>query len=311
MLLSHARPSWGLRTRYSHLSESRIPPLEALKQCAIDLGELLRRSSGRARRAAGVAEPALRPAVLRPRGVFRAPPVAQPAVARTPPPASAARAAPSCVAAHAASSRARAASSGSASARPTASRSGRGRDRRRGRRTPTPGPVHPRRVLVHVARRRAGDDRAAAGQRAHERAVARRGRRRRRSAASCARRTPTRPAARSAGTATGGSGAAPVPRRQHAHRRVRQPLERRAQQPVLGVLRRRGRDEHERLVARRQLHVLERRLPQQRPDDVRPTRGQSPRVLELRERRRRGTAAADPAVHAVERAAARGARASR
>ncbi len=59
-----------------------------------------------------------------------------------------------------------------------------------------------------------------------------------------------------------------VPRREHAHRQIGETGQRGSQQPVLGILGGRRRDEHERQVAVGNLHRLGRRLPLQRPDDV-------------------------------------------
>ncbi len=66
-----------------------------------------------------------------------------------------------------------------------------------------------------------------------------------------------------------------------------------------GVLRRRGRDEHERSVARRELDVRRRRLPHQRTDDVRIRRPRA-RVLELGERGDERELAAGAAVGVVQ-----------
>ena len=128
----------------------------------------------------------------------------------------------------------------------TASRSVRGASSRRGSRTPTPGPVRARGVLGHVAARGADDDRAAARERAHERAVAavgddqvaggHRPRVGQPGHEHGVRRAP-RPAAIRRAAVVGGD---------HPHGRAGQAGERRAQQRVPGVLRRRRRHEHDR-----------------------------------------------------------------
>ena len=158
----------------------------------------------------------------------------------------------------------------SRSARPTAARTPRGVAKRRGSRTPSARPVHARGVLGHVAHRRADDDRAAVGERAHQRAVAavadddvaRRHRLR--------VRQPRHQHGVGAARAIGGSGSRPFQVAITRTRLARQALQRGAQQPVLAVLRGRGRDEHDRPVARRRLDALAGRLPHQRPDDARP-----------------------------------------
>ena len=129
------------------------------------------------------------------------------------------------------------------------------------------GPVEARGVLVHVAGGGAGDDGAAAGERAHERAVAgvadddvAAGHR--------ARVGDPLDEPGVVGHRQRARGQAPVPGGEHAHGRVGEPAQRGVQQPVLGVLGGGGRDEHERLVAGRQLDVGGRRLPHERPDDV-------------------------------------------
>ena len=69
---------------------------------------------------------------------------------------------------------------------------------------------------------------------------------------------------------------------------------------MAAVLRGRGRDQHERVRARRRLDVLGGRLPQQRAYDVRPVRPVA-RVLQLGERPHEAQPPADAAVDAVER----------
>ena len=86
----------------------------------------------------------------------------------------------------------------------------------------------------------------------------------------------------------------------HAHRRPRQPGERRAQHAVLGVLRGRGRHEHDRAVSRRRRDALARRLPEQRADDAQP-RLPAPRVLELRQRGDERQRAREPRVQPRQR----------
>ena len=91
----------------------------------------------------------------------------------------------------------------------------------------------------------------------------------------------------------------PIPRCEHADRLVRQAEHRRAQQPVLGILSGRRRDQDEGLVAGRRLHVRVRRLPDQRADNVlvRPPRA---RVLELRKRADDAQPLADPPVEPLQ-----------
>ena len=154
----------------------------------------------------------------------------------------------SCEPAHAASSGSRP-NRRLLNARSTASRSGRGEMNRCGTRTPAPAqetreafsfmsPIagqattaHPRRALARGSR-------------------ARRGRRRRRRGASCASRRPSRRCGRWRARAASG-GEAAVPGGEHAHGRVGEPSQRGREHPVRGVLRGRGGDEHERLIARR------------------------------------------------------------
>ena len=112
-------------------------------------------------------------------------------------------------------------------------------------------------VLGHVARRRAGDDRAAAGQGPHQRSVPRVADDERRARHRPWRRRSSRPAGRSPGT---GSGAAGGRRFQVASTRTgspRQPRQRGAQQPVRRVLGGGGRDDHERVLAGRRLDVVD------------------------------------------------------
>jgi hypothetical protein len=52
------------------------------------------------------------------------------------------------------------------------------------------------------------------------------------------------------------------------------------EEPVVGILGGGGGDEHERIVARRESHLLRRRLPHERADDM-GVRGPRTRVLEL------------------------------
>src|SRR5205085_1723697 len=77
-------------------------------------------------------------------------------------------------------------------------------------------------------------------------------------------------------------------------------------QPLLGILRGRWRDEHERRVARRKLDIAVRLLPEQRPDDVLP-RLPAARVLELGQRRHHAQRTRQPAVHMRERGQAKAA----
>ena len=162
------------------------------------------------------------------------------------------------------------------------------------------GPVDARRALVHVAGRGHDDDGAAAGQRAGERAVA--------AVADhhVARRHDPRVGepldqARVAGDVDRLAQRPAVPGGEHAHRRVGEPAQRRAQQPVRRVLRGRGRHQHQRIVAGGQRDVGGRRLPQQRPHGVRGGQGDRARVLERREGRHQRQLRRDPAVHAIQR----------
>ena len=76
------------------------------------------------------------------------------------------------------------------------------------------------------------------------------------------------------------------------------------------VLRRRGRDQHDRPLAGRRLDALARRLPQQRPDHPQPRRPRA-RVLELRQRRRPASASGRFPCGRTAAAPARAARARR
>ncbi len=159
----------------------------------------------------------------------------------------------------------------------------RGVTKRRGTRTPAP--AQSSRAAFSFMSPTAGqrDDRAAArGERAHERAVA--------GVADDevalghgARVGDPLDDARVVGHRQRARRQAPVAGGEHAHRRVGEPAKRGAEQPVLGVLGGRRRDQHERRVAPAAARPRRAgRLPHQRPDDVHVC-GPRARVLELRE----------------------------
>ena len=79
---------------------------------------------------------------------------------------------------------------------------------------------------------------------------------------------------------------------------IGEPFERRPQEPMVRVLGRRRRHQHQRVVARRRLDVVVRGLPDQRADDPDLPRP-APRVLELRERADQAQLLAEPAVKAL------------
>ena len=163
------------------------------------------------------------------------------------------------------------------------------------------GPVHARGGLVHVARRRHGDDHAARGERAGHGPVAPMADDHVAARHDRARRRPTRPAARwRARRPVRRAGGRSAPRAR-GRELIGQAGERGAQQAMLGILRGRRRDEHDRSRAGRRLDLhIGRQLPQQRPDHVR-RRPRRPWVLELRERRDEAQRARDPAVHVGQR----------
>jgi len=79
------------------------------------------------------------------------------------------------------------------------------------------------------------------------------------------------------------------------------PLERRQQEPPVGVLRGARRHQHEGLLARGKLDFAERLLPQERARDPQPGLRRTARVLELREGGHEREQPRDAAVHMPER----------
>ena len=150
----------------------------------------------------------------------------------------------------------------------------------------TPAPAHATRAAFSAMSPAAGHatHRHAARQRAHQRAVPGVASPRRRRAASSARRRASPRAARWAARRAAAAATRRLVGGEHPHRLAGEPLERGAQHALLGVLGGRGSHQHQRVVAGRQLDVLVRRLPQQRPGDARPRHRLPARVLELRER---------------------------
>ena len=165
------------------------------------------------------------------------PPPSRPAALASCSTSAAARSAPSLAAAQAPSSRARAASDRSASARRTASRSGRRRQQPPRQPDADPRPVDPGRVLAHVAAVGDRQHRAAGRERAGDRAVAGVGDHERAARASSASRRSTRPAVRSPARARASSSGRRFGGGEHPDRLAARPGQRRAEQPVVGILR--------------------------------------------------------------------------